>query len=304
MRRESTVADHRARILRAVVEIERDLDRDVSLDEMAEQACLSRFHFHRVFAGLMGEGPAEYTRRLRLERAAHGLVTTSDRIVTIGKRAGYAKPESFTRAFMARFGVTPSAFRAEHAPRWADRVPSDEKAKGRIEAVPELPVAFIRYVGPYENVVPQFDRLRQWGQARAGRAPKGRDPLLIGIAHDIPGVTPPDQLRFDCGMEVEPGCRPEGEVGVRRAFGGVYAIALHQGTFATLAESYARLAREFVPSQKAVLAGGPAIEIYLTPPERTMTEPGLTEILMGVRIASHTGPARESRFDSGMMKDH
>jgi AraC family transcriptional regulator len=284
MRRESTVADHRERVLRAVVEIERDLDRDASLEQLAERACLSPFHFHRVFAGLMGEGPAEYTRRLRVERAAHGLAATGDRIVDIGKRAGYAKPESFTRAFRARFGTTPSKFRAEHAPRWAEREPTGEKATGRIEIVPELPVAFIRHVGAYENVVPQFDRLRQWGEARAGRVPKGREPLLMGIAHDMPGVTPVEQLRFDCCMEVEPGCRPEGEVGVRTAFGGAYAVALHQGTFATLAQTYSRLAREFVPSVKAVLAGGPAIEIYLTPPERTMSEPGLTEILMEVRV--------------------
>jgi AraC family transcriptional regulator len=284
MSRESTAADHRERVLRAVVEIERDLDTVPSLDALAEHACLSPFHFHRVFAGLIGEGPAEYSRRLRLERAAHGLATSEDRIADIGARAGYANPESFTRAFQAKFGVNPSQFRAEYAPKWAERPTKGEPTMGRIEIVPPLTVAFIRHVGAYELVVPQFEKLRKWGESGAGRVPKGREPLLLGIAHDIPGVTPTEQLRFDCCMEVEPECRAEGDVGVRTVFEGAYAVALHQGTFATLSETYMRLARDFVPSQKATLAGGPMVEIYLSPPERTVSEPGLTEVLMSVRV--------------------
>jgi AraC family transcriptional regulator len=275
-----TQLDHRERVMRAVVEIERDLDAPSSLETIAEHACLSPFHFHRVFTGLVGEGPAEYVRRLRLERAAHQLATTKESVGDIARRAGYAKPESFTRAFEARFGRSPSAFRAENAPLWAERHGKPEIRGARIEIVPPLRVAFIRHVGPYEQVAPRFAQLRQWGQARAGRIPAGRDALFIGMAHDIPGITPPEQLRFDCCVEVEEGCTSEGEIAVQTVFGSAYAVALHQGTFATLGETYMRLARDFIPSQGASMAQGPSVEIYLTPPEQSMTSPGLTEVLI------------------------
>jgi AraC family transcriptional regulator len=283
MKRESTIADHRERVLRTVVEIERDLDRTASLEELAEHACLSPFHFHRIFAGLVGEGPAEYLRRLRLERAAHELATTRDRVSAIARHAGYVNPESFTRAFQARFTMSPTAFRAKHAPQWTTRVAASGGMSARIEVVHAVRVAFIRHVGPYEQATPQFERLRQWSRAAANRPPARREPLFIGMAHDIPGVTPAAQLRFDCCMEVGVDCRAEGEVGVQSVFGTAYAVALHQGTFATLAETYSHLARNFIPSQGATIVSGPSVEIYLTPPERSMTQPGLTEVLLPVR---------------------
>ena len=57
------------RVMRAVVAIERDLDATLSLPELADHACLSPFHFHRLFTAVVGEAPAEYVRRLRLALA-------------------------------------------------------------------------------------------------------------------------------------------------------------------------------------------------------------------------------------------
>src|SRR5690242_307626 len=111
-RRASTLSSYRERVLRALVEIERDGGELLGLDALAREACLSPFHFHRVFTAIVGEGPAEYSRRLRLERAAHELTVSEDTVRSIARRAGYARQESFTRAFQAQFGATPSAFRA------------------------------------------------------------------------------------------------------------------------------------------------------------------------------------------------
>ena len=43
---------------------------DLSLDNLADVAALSRFHFHRVFAAMTGETAAQTVRRMRLHRAA------------------------------------------------------------------------------------------------------------------------------------------------------------------------------------------------------------------------------------------
>ena len=49
--------------------IDRQLDKPLDLESLAEVAHFSPFHFHRVFKGMVGETPVELTRRLRIERS-------------------------------------------------------------------------------------------------------------------------------------------------------------------------------------------------------------------------------------------
>ena len=51
--------------------------------------------------------------------------------------------------------------------------------------------------------------------------------------------------------------------------------------FATLAETYRWLARDFLPRQQLILRRAPAVEIYLTPPDVNAAD-GLTEVLLPV----------------------
>ena len=57
-------------IQRVIVHVATHLDDAIDLEMLAADACLSPFHFHRVFRGMVGETPMEFVRRLRLERAA------------------------------------------------------------------------------------------------------------------------------------------------------------------------------------------------------------------------------------------
>lgn len=77
---------------------------------LADEAALSRFHFHCVYNAVVGETAANIVRRMRLHRAAVALVQGTDLIATIAKRVGYPSG-SFTRAFSGHYGLTPAAFR-------------------------------------------------------------------------------------------------------------------------------------------------------------------------------------------------
>ena len=59
----------------------------------------------------MGEAPKEYLRRLRLERAVLRLKVSPDNVLPIALEAGFATHETFTRAFIRQFGISPSEFR-------------------------------------------------------------------------------------------------------------------------------------------------------------------------------------------------
>jgi AraC family transcriptional regulator len=289
--RESTRESYQERVLRALVSLERDIDREPRLEDLARGAHLSPFHFHRVFSAVVGESPVEYVRRLRLERAAHELRQSTRQVQHVAREAGYGSHEAFTRAFRARFGVAPSAFRrlAEEA---LPRGDGGAARRGRVEVLRPIRVAFIRHVGPYELAPMAWGRLMTWAgsSTQFRRSAGSTEPLLLGVPHDNPSVTPPERLRFDCCVAVDDRVRPEGEIGVQDVAGGAYACAVHRGPFERLAETYVWIAASFIPEAGYRMRRAPFLELYLTPPERTPPEELLTEVFVPV-----IGQSRERR---------
>ena len=98
------------RIERVQAHIHDHLDDPLDLDTLAEIACLSRFHWTRIYQAMTGESPVDTVRRLRLDRAARDLVRGERDIHRLALKAGYGSQAAFTRAFSSAFGQSPAAF--------------------------------------------------------------------------------------------------------------------------------------------------------------------------------------------------
>jgi AraC-like DNA-binding protein len=85
---------------------------DLTTQDLADSAYLSRTHFDRMVKAATGETPASLGRRLRLERAAFRLRAGGATILDVAVEAGYSSHEAFTRAFQRAYGVGPAAWRA------------------------------------------------------------------------------------------------------------------------------------------------------------------------------------------------
>lgn len=83
----------------------------VKTEEMAWQACMSPFHFDRVFKKVTGLPPAAYVRERRISIAAANLLQCNDSALKIGMDFGYGSPEAFSRAFKQHFYLSPGEFR-------------------------------------------------------------------------------------------------------------------------------------------------------------------------------------------------
>jgi AraC-like DNA-binding protein len=89
----------------------------ITLDRAAREACLSPFHFQRLFARVFGETPHDFLTRRRMD-AAQLLLAAGDLPVTdVCLQIGYTSLGTFSSRFAARTGRSPSAFRRE-ARRW------------------------------------------------------------------------------------------------------------------------------------------------------------------------------------------
>ena len=84
---------------------------DHRVPTMAAAAAMSERHFSRVFAEEVGETPARYVERVRLEAARHELETTTDTVDVIATRCGFGTAETMRRAFHRRLRVAPDAYR-------------------------------------------------------------------------------------------------------------------------------------------------------------------------------------------------
>ena len=88
------------------------LEDEIGLDELAQVACFSTFHFSRVFANTMGLPPHRYLSQLRLERAKTLLALRRTSIAEVALASCFSSQSSFTRAFRRATGVTPMAYRS------------------------------------------------------------------------------------------------------------------------------------------------------------------------------------------------
>ncbi len=100
------------RIRRAVELMHSQLERELSIEELASAAYLSPFHFSRLFKKLTGATPHAYLASLRISRAQNLLAETDLSITQISARVGYSSSSHFTKAFRQVTGLTPKDFRS------------------------------------------------------------------------------------------------------------------------------------------------------------------------------------------------
>jgi transcriptional regulator GlxA family with amidase domain len=91
------------------------LNQDLSVEVLAEKACLSERYFGRRFKSVFGATPAEFVEQLRLGEARRRLATSRNSIEKVAASAGFKSADAFRRAFERRFNVTPSSYRARFA---------------------------------------------------------------------------------------------------------------------------------------------------------------------------------------------
>lgn len=99
------------RLLRGRDYILSSLDQPILLNDMAQEACLSPYHFHRAFTQAFLETPHRYLIRHRLEKARQLLTQTGRSVTEVCFECGFESPGSFSSLFRRRFGMSPSEFR-------------------------------------------------------------------------------------------------------------------------------------------------------------------------------------------------
>jgi len=129
--------------------IESHFAEELSLDDIAAIAGVSRFQLVRAFGYATGTSVMRYVRARRLTEAARALAGGAPDILAVALDAGYGSHEAFTRAFRDQFGVTPESVRADRSlahlqpmePILMTETPTDTLEPPRFETTPALLIA-------------------------------------------------------------------------------------------------------------------------------------------------------------------
>ena len=95
----------------------------IDLEALAAVACLSKFHFLRLFRTTYGTTPAEYVSRRRIERAQDLLRSTNLTVTEVCHTVGFTSLGSFSSRFRTVVGESPSEFQRRWLETGAPRIP-------------------------------------------------------------------------------------------------------------------------------------------------------------------------------------
>lgn len=222
--------DYIRRINKVIDYIELNLSNEIRLDDLAQIACLSKYHFHRIFYSFTNESLYSFVSRLRTERSAALLLTQNRSITDIAFSCGFNDSATFSRAFKKHFNMSAS----EWLKRQNSKIHQDYTIKSSYppnshighnfffdplyveeKCIEDLHIAYIRHRGFYGGDSSLFqslyNKLMAWAIPEGiASSPERKD---IIVYHDPINITENDKLRISVGMTIPQKTEVSGEIG-------------------------------------------------------------------------------------------
>jgi AraC-like DNA-binding protein len=101
------------KIITAKLYIDSHFTSPIDLDRLSREACLSRYHFHRLFTRIYRVTPHQYLTRKRMEQARACLAARELTITEICNEVGFESIGSFSTLFKKEIGHAPTHYRAQ-----------------------------------------------------------------------------------------------------------------------------------------------------------------------------------------------
>ena len=179
---------------------------------ISDLACMSTFHFHRLFSAYAGMSLFAVMKLLRLKRAAYQLAYRQElKVIDIALMAGYDSAAAFSRAFKRVFLQSPKTFRQK--PNWvtwqahyqsiltirSKIMPKDINFQVSQVSFPETSIAVLQHRASPSLLGNSIAQFIHWRKANGLPPSKSK---TFNLIYDDPSTTKPNKYRFDIACEI------------------------------------------------------------------------------------------------------
>ncbi len=272
---------------RIVEYLNRHMNSTPSLQDLAEVARLSPYHFHRVYRAMTGETPMATLRRIRIARALAMLRDTTKPITEIAFDVGYDTSQAFSKSFRQMTGCSATQARAnrdelDSLANQLSRGPSRTPAPSievRLVSIEPFKVISARHIGPPSGLFSKFSELFGWAE-KTGLLHDFRG--IYGIPIDDPREQCDEGPRFDCCFDFGPNAESIQQYNQAMLGGGLHAVARHVGPYEGIDDIYDAMYGSWIESSHYVLRNQCSYNHYLVDPSTVPAEQWETDIYIPI----------------------
>lgn len=273
------------RINKAINYVDANLDKQISLKDLAGAACFSEFHFHRIFQMFTGETPYEYINRYRMQKAANLLIFNENSVADVAFLCGFTSSAIFARSFKAYFKISATQWRKEYKSKICKHESKESKnnlpLKNYLLSANEIFSELTKEENFMESVEKRVKRMKLayvscmtgYDETAIGNAWKkicswaGRNGIfnqstkMLGISFDNPQITPRDKCRYYACLTIAENIEPKGEIGEYVIPECDCRVYHYEGNGAGIETAYQNIFHDFFVSGFQTV-DFPAFEIY------------------------------------------
>jgi AraC family transcriptional regulator len=268
--------------------IEHHLGQSLSTTELSGAAGFSKYHFSRIFQGMLHEPLAHYVNRIRMEMALFLLAHRADKNMTdIAYELGLSDSAVFSRAFKNYYGVTPREYRKEYSKNCKDSFLLSEYNKDTaknewkdnpfpvtgqitITNMEEKQVAYVRHTGTYETLAKEYAGLMQtlFAHAKKQHFLVDGQNWVLAMYHDNPEFGEASQFRTSLCLTVPEDIRirEDGVLGRMKLEGGLYAVGHFQIQKEQYSDAWNYMYQEWIAGSGYVPRNYNPFEVYRNVP--------------------------------------
>ncbi len=261
-----------------------DQEQQASLDELAEAAALSKYHFHRIYRLLLGETCQQTQLRLKLAKAGQALTLAQSSVTEAALQAGFASSQSLAKALQRELGCNATDLRAD--PERLSCLLQELATPAQLTASPyqvtlvslaPCTVVSITSLGQYPELNDTY------GYLFSVLAEHADIQAILGLAYE--DVDSDLNARFDCALLVQPlPIQLDPELQLQQLDAQQYLVLRHQGSYDTLSDSIDWLYCYCLSQSMYLPDHQPCLHHYLDDPEQVEQALLRTDIYLPVTV--------------------
>ncbi len=256
---------------------------EISIEQLAKEAAMSRWHFQRTFTAMVGDPIGRYIRRRRIAHAAMRMVDFDGTLLDLALQYRFESHEAFTRAFKAELSVTPSDWRTNRGsiryPRHREYL-TQAKLNQRYQNMNLLPeitslpsatfmglqARFLSATSEEANNMAIIPTLWSSFFQRISEVQNLTEGIYYGLS-DFPETLNlerrhPDEAIYLAGAQVAPDTQPLEGMHCWDSIGGLYARFEHHGPIDTIGETMAYIYGKWFPENAYKEREGPDLNRF------------------------------------------